>query len=121
MSLTARERHELDRIEDEIAGSDPGLARMLSTFTSLAEGEDMPARESTWRCDREKGRDSSGPVVQRTWRSSRGWRLLLPVLWLLLAIAVVMAAMTISRLGSPAHAVHSAASQVQQPPGHGPS
>jgi hypothetical protein len=46
MSLSAREEQALECIADRLAGSDPGLAAMLATFTRLTSGEEMPAREA---------------------------------------------------------------------------
>ena len=43
MSLSPWEQHSLDSIKDGLAGSDPGLAALMATFTRLASGEEMPA------------------------------------------------------------------------------
>ena len=45
MSFTELERQALGSIEDGLAGSDPRLASMLSIFSRLAAGEEMPTRE----------------------------------------------------------------------------
>ena len=45
MSLTAREQQALDSITDRLAGSDPELAALLTGFTWLVSGEEMPQRE----------------------------------------------------------------------------
>ena|ERR1700728_263516 len=45
MSLSAREQQALDSIKDGLAGSDPQLAALLTTFTRLASGEEMPVQE----------------------------------------------------------------------------
>ena len=45
MSLTEPERQALGCIKDGLAGSDPRLASMLTIFSRLAAGEEMPARE----------------------------------------------------------------------------
>ena len=45
MSLSAREQQALDSIKSGLAGSDPELAALLSAFTRLASGEEMPDRE----------------------------------------------------------------------------
>ena len=45
MSLTEPHRQALGSIEDDLAGSDPSLASMLTIFSRLAAGEEMPARE----------------------------------------------------------------------------
>ena len=45
MSLNEPHRQALGSIEDGLAGSDPRLASMLTIFSRLAAGEEMPARE----------------------------------------------------------------------------
>jgi Protein of unknown function (DUF3040) len=45
MSLSAWEQQTLDSIKDGLVGSDPQLAALLTTFTRLASGEEMPVRE----------------------------------------------------------------------------
>ena len=53
MSLTQPETQALGSIADGLAGADPRLASMLTIFSRLAAGEDMPAREKTRaRCRR---------------------------------------------------------------------
>ena len=54
MSLNQLETQALGSIADGLAGSDPRLASMLTIFSRLAAGEEMPAREKT--------------------RARRGWR-----------------------------------------------
>jgi hypothetical protein len=46
MSLSERERQALQSIECKLAGDDPGLASMLSTFTRLTAGEALPTWEN---------------------------------------------------------------------------
>jgi hypothetical protein len=45
MSLNEPQKQALGWIEDGLAGSDPRLAAMLTIFSRLAAGEEMPARE----------------------------------------------------------------------------
>ena len=45
MSLSTSEQRALDSIKDGLAGSDPQLIALLTTFTRLASGEEMQARE----------------------------------------------------------------------------
>ena len=45
MSLTEPHTQALGAIEDGLAGSDPRLASMLTIFSRLAAGEEMPVRE----------------------------------------------------------------------------
>ena len=53
MSFTELKRQALGSIADGLAGSDPRLASMLTIFSRLAAGEEMPAREKTRaRCRR---------------------------------------------------------------------
>ena len=47
MSLTQPETQALGSIADGLAGSDPRLASMLTIFSRLAAGEEMPTREKT--------------------------------------------------------------------------
>ena len=47
MSLNQLETQALSSIADGLAGSDPRLASMLTIFSRLAAGEEMPAREKT--------------------------------------------------------------------------
>ena len=47
MSLTQPETKALGCIADGLAGSDPRLASMLTIFSRLAAGEQMPPREKT--------------------------------------------------------------------------
>jgi hypothetical protein len=47
MSLNHLERQALGAIADRLAGSDPRLASMLTIFSRLATGEEMPARQTT--------------------------------------------------------------------------
>ena len=47
MSLTEPETQALGSIADGLAGADPRLASMLTIFSRLAAGEEMPARQQT--------------------------------------------------------------------------
>ena len=47
MSLTEPETQALGAIADGLAGADPRLASMLTIFSRLAAGEQMPPREKT--------------------------------------------------------------------------
>ena len=47
MSLTQPETQALGAIADGLAGADPRLASMLTIFSRLAAGEEMPTREKT--------------------------------------------------------------------------
>jgi len=64
MSFTELDRQALGSIADGLAGSDPRLASMLTIFSRLAAGEEMPAREET------RGRRGR-PAVLRPRRARR--------------------------------------------------
>ena len=77
MSPDAWEQRALDSIRDRLAGSDPELARLLTTFTRLASGEKMPVREhlparspQAIRRSRRKRRHSRRRAVPSAWASS---------------------------------------------------
>jgi hypothetical protein len=63
MSLSAWEWQALNSIGDQLADSDPQLTALLISFTGLASGENMPARE--------KVRPSSRRAVERSYRKRR--------------------------------------------------
>jgi len=63
MSLSAWEQQALNSIKEGLADSDPELVALLTTFTELASGQEMPARERI--------RASSRRVIQRWWRTGR--------------------------------------------------
>jgi len=99
MSLSAWEQQALDSIKDGLAGSDPELAALLSAFTGLASGEDMP--------DRERVRAGSRPALRRLrrarWRSSvhrmcqrLGIQRAALLLWLLTTAALIAVALALN-------------------------
>jgi hypothetical protein len=104
MSLSAWEWQALNSIRDQLADSDPQLTALLISFTELASGESMPARERV--------RPSSRRAVVRSYRrryqgramalrmyqylTSR-WALLL---WLLVTAVLISVAVALSRSGS---------------------
>lgn len=109
MSLSARDQQALTSIEHRLAGSDPRLASLLSGFTRLASGEEMPGREkiqvrwwwavrrwlpSRWLPTRR------GPA--RRWPARRGrismrTRQAVLLVWLLIAIAMIAVALGLDR------------------------
>jgi Protein of unknown function (DUF3040) len=102
MSLSAWEQQALDSIKDGLAGSDPELAALLSAFSQLASGEEMP--------DGEKVRTGSRRALRRLrrarWRASarRAWHRLgiqraVVLVWLLATAAMIAAAVAISAGG----------------------
>ena len=102
MSLSAREQQALDSITDRLAGSDPGLAALLTGFTRLASGEEMPQRERiragprrAIRCSRRQRRHPRGDQARRpAGRMSRRLAFQWAALLLSLLTAVTVIAVT---------------------------
>jgi len=107
MSLSAWEQQVLNSIKDGLADSDPDLATLLTTFTELASGEEMPARD--------KIRARPLRIIQRSRRHSRArlywyarrmhrhlnmWYAVL--LCLLVTAALIGVALALSRCGGQA-------------------
>jgi hypothetical protein len=98
----------LDLIKDRLAGSDPQLAALLTTFTRLARDEEMPAQEeilagSRWTipCSSRRPRRRRAGARRRP-RSTPGrvgvqWAVLL--LWLLTTAVLITVAVVLSRGG----------------------
>ena len=110
MSLTEPETQALGSIADGLAGADPRLASMLTIFSRLAAGEDMPAREKTRvrrgrpaahrprRARRHPRRGTAVPQARR--RSARlGWPPAMLVLWAVIAAALLTAALALTASG----------------------
>ena len=101
MSLGAWEQQALHSIEDGLAGSDPELAALMTTFTELASSEEMPVRENirarsrraTMRSRRKRRRrirDKAGQV-------HRGLRVRYALLlWLVPTAALIAVALSLS-------------------------
>lgn len=67
MSLSARDRQALGSIQDQITGSDPQLASLITMFTRLASGEEMPALEDIRAGGpRPRARAAAGRAAART-------------------------------------------------------
>jgi hypothetical protein len=95
MSLSAWEQQALDSIKKELAGSDAGLAALLSAFTRLASGEEMPEREQI-----RGSRQALRPYRRARWRSSLrrvfrrlGMQRAAVLLWLLISAALLAVAL----------------------------
>lgn len=86
MSLSAWEQQVLNSIKDGLARSDPQLAALLSAFTRLTSGEEMPAAEKvpagSRRAFRRLRRARWRSRLRRTLRRLRSQPALL-LLWLL--------------------------------------
>jgi hypothetical protein len=100
VGLDAHERQELDLIEDEIVGSDPGLASRLATFARLATGEELPAREQVRAARRPHGWRRYLPLPRTSRRADdpavrRG--LVAVLLWLTVSIALIVSVLVLSR------------------------
>lgn len=101
MSLSAREQQELDSIEDEIAGSAPGLATLLATFTRLTAGEELPAREQLKGASRRPGRRRRPSVASRYHGGpAPSLSLAAVLLWLAVSVALIVTALALSRGGN---------------------
>jgi len=110
MSLNQLERQALGSIADGLAGSDPRLASMLTIFSRLAAGEDMPAREKT-RARRER------PAAHRPRRARRyprraiafpqprrlcarlSWQQAMLLLWAVISAALLTVALALNTSG----------------------
>lgn len=100
MSLNAREQQALDSIKDRLAGSDPGLAAMLSAFNRLAADEAIPDREKIRAGSRQplrwfrRGWRRSG--LRRACRQLAFQRNVLLLLWVLTTAALIGVALALS-------------------------
>lgn len=106
MSPDAWEQQALDSIGDGLADSDPGLAKLLTTFTSLASGEKMPVREklrarSLRAIHRSRRRRRHSRRVPGRWFGrGLGVERVALVLWLLITVGLITTGLTLSRSGS---------------------
>lgn len=105
MSLGAHDRRALDLIQEDLAASDPALAAMLSAFSRLADGEEMPGRERI----QEHGQHGTGRSFRATLaaRPGRCWRHMgtqrwVILTWLAVTLLLVTLALVTSHVGSAA-------------------
>jgi len=108
MSLSAWEQQALDSIRDEFTGSDPGLVAMLSSFTQLAAGEEMPALEKIRtgsrrpvcrpRRRRHTGRGPAGRAVRAALRRL-GFRWTALLLWVTISAGLIAIGVALSSAG----------------------
>ena len=97
MSLTEPEIQALGFIADGLAGSDPRLASMLTIFSRLAAGEEMPARQTT-RVRRDPRRGTARPPPRR--RHPRlGWQQARLVVAAVISAALVAVALALTASG----------------------
>jgi hypothetical protein len=129
MSLSAWEQQALDSIKDGLATSDPKLASLLSAFSRLASGQEMPAREAIraapWRAGRRprrKRRHRADHVSRhvRGVRESLGSRRRALLLWLVITAILIAVALVLNRGGAPATCSYSwAMGCTNSAPAHG--
>ena len=118
MSLSTWEQQALDSIKDGLAGSDPELSALLTTFTQLTADEEMPARATLRARSRRaiqqraaggRGRDQAGLAYQR---ACLRYALLV---WFLLTATIISAAVALSRGDGHAACPRSWWARVRQP------
>jgi hypothetical protein len=99
MSLNAWEQQALDSITDGLAGSDPELAALLSAFTRLASGKEMPdtekVRAGSRRALRRLRRARRRSNIRRAWQRLGINRAAL-LLWLLITAALIAVALALN-------------------------
>ena len=97
MSLTQPETQALGAIADGLAGADPRLASMLTIFSRLAAGEEMPARQTT-RVRRDPRRGTARPQPRR--RHPRlGWQQARLVVAAVISAALLTVALALTASG----------------------
>ena len=110
MTFTEPETQALGAIADGLAGSDPRLASMLTIFSRLAAGEEMPARQRTRvrrgrpgflrprRARRHPRRGTAFPHPRRR-HARRGWPQALLVLGAVVSAALLTVALALTASG----------------------
>lgn len=102
MSLGAHEQQALDAIEDGLTSAAPELTVLLATFTRLAAGEEMPARErirpAGWPAAEHIGRRfHQGGHGAHALRQRPGRTGTFLLLWLTVAISLITLAVMLNR------------------------
>ena len=107
MNFTEQERQALGSFADGLAGSDPRLASVLTIFSRLAAGEEMPTREKTRtrrrpaahrpRRARYPRRGTAFPQPRRLY--ARGWQQAMLVLGAAICAALLTAALVLTASG----------------------
>jgi hypothetical protein len=104
MSLDAWERKALDSIKDGLAGSDPGLAAMLSAFNRLESDEELPDREkirtSSRRTLRWLSRGRRRSSLRRACQQLGFQRAAVLLLWLLTTAVMIAVGVMLSTGGN---------------------
>jgi hypothetical protein len=106
MSLTEPETTALSAIAHGLAGSDPRLASMLTIFSRLAAGEEMPAREKAWarrgrpparprRARRHPRRGTALPQPRRRY-TRLGWQQAMLLLWAVISATLLATALALN-------------------------
>ena len=126
MSLNQPETKALGCIADGLAGSDPRLASMLTIFSRLAAGEQMPPREKTRarrrhpvrprRARRYPRRGTARPQPRRL-HARLGWQQAMLLLWAVISAALLTAALVLNASG-PKACVRSMGTACPWPPSH---
>jgi hypothetical protein len=105
MSLSAWEQQALDSIRDGLAGSDPELAGLLTTFTRLAADEAMPVRATlrarsrrAFQRSRRRARRGRDQVGQAYLRLRSRYAVLA---WLLVTMVMIGVAVALSQGDGP--------------------
>lgn len=106
MSLNARERLELDAIEEELAAADTHLAAMMRVFSRLADGESMPSDDRVRAVSHEPRAQAAGGTRARQPRKRSAAGRISRRLGRERTFLVVWLAMAIVLIGVAAAAIH---------------
>jgi heme/copper-type cytochrome/quinol oxidase subunit 3 len=98
LSLNSRDIQALGKIEERLAASDTQLAAMLSTFSRLADGEAIPAREQI-QADKQRARRPWAARPRAARRTRLGLQATMAV-WLIISSVVIAVAVVLSHTGS---------------------
>lgn len=109
MGLSAHEQRVLETIEDRLAGSDPGLALKLATFSRLNADGGSPVRERigvarqwvTRRPPRSRRGQGRGRTCRRAPKRSERlrWRLAPALLWLVVSVTLISVGAVLGQRG----------------------
>jgi hypothetical protein len=133
MSFTEPDRQALGRIEDGLACSDPRLASMLSIFSRLAAGEEMPAgekirvrrgRPAAHRPRRTRPHSRRGTALPQARRLYQrlGRQQAMFLLWAVISATLLAVALALNNSGHNASCIRSVGTACPAAPSHsGPS